>query len=218
MISATELKSVDLYRLESLCSSFLFQLTSERAEAESLFSVTELEFVVLTVKLFEPCYLAVSASTSVIVYKSSDHYYLRNFNNSFLEASQGFASNDVSDVMETERINIAKTVLDSNSRPTGTEFRSGTVTNAVKHDDEVDGESDEGSFSLTTLNFDNYVNQFPITVVNFYVPWCFWSQRLKPAWEKTAKIMKHRYDPEIDGRIILAKVDCTLEADLCRRY
>lgn len=52
MISATELKSVDLYRLESLCSSFLFQLTSERAEAESLFSVTELEFVVLTVKLF----------------------------------------------------------------------------------------------------------------------------------------------------------------------
>ncbi|KAG2397020.1 uncharacterized protein HKW66_Vig0246140 [Vigna angularis] len=107
----------------------------------------------------EPCYLAVSASTSVIVYKSSDHYYLRNFNKSFLEVSYGFASNDVSDVMETERINIEKTVLDSNSRPAGTEFRSGTVTNAVKHDDEVDGESDEGSFSLTTLNFDNYVNQ-----------------------------------------------------------
>ncbi|KOM49971.1 hypothetical protein LR48_Vigan08g079800 [Vigna angularis] len=78
---------------------------------------------------------------------------------SFLEVSYGFASNDVSDVMETERINIEKTVLDSNSRPAGTEFRSGTVTNAVKHDDEVDGESDEGSFSLTTLNFDNYVNQ-----------------------------------------------------------
>ncbi|WVZ03279.1 hypothetical protein V8G54_024085 [Vigna mungo] len=133
----------------------------------------------------EPCYLAVSASTSVIVYKSSDHYYLRNFNNSFLEVPYGFASNDASDVMGTEGINIAKTVLDSNSRPTGTEFRSGTVTNAVKHDDEVDGESDEGSFSLTALDFDNYV---------------------------------HQYDPEIDGRIILAKVDCTLEADLCRRY
>jgi hypothetical protein len=27
-----------------------------------------------------------------------------------------------------------------------------------------------------------------------------------------------RYDPEIDGRILLAKVDCTEEGDLCRRY
>ncbi|KAL2985020.1 hypothetical protein AAZX31_12G125600 [Glycine max] len=29
--------------------------------------------------------------------------------------------------------------------------------------------------------------------------------------------MKERYDPEMDGRIILAKVDCTQEGDLCRR-
>lgn len=27
-----------------------------------------------------------------------------------------------------------------------------------------------------------------------------------------------RYDPDIDGRIILGKVDCTQEGDLCRRY
>lgn len=27
-----------------------------------------------------------------------------------------------------------------------------------------------------------------------------------------------RYDPEMDGRIILAKVDCTEEIDLCRRF
>ncbi|XP_017431949.2 protein disulfide isomerase-like 5-4 isoform X1 [Vigna angularis] len=165
MISATEPKSGDLYR------KILGGLTEARLSIVAVLSMMLLFGM-------EPCYLAVSASTSVIVYKSSDHYYLRNFNKSFLEVSYGFASNDVSDVMETERINIAKTVLDSNSRPAGTEFRSGTVTNAVKHDDEVDGESDEGSFSLTTLNFDNYVNQFPITVVNFYVPWCYWSQRL----------------------------------------
>lgn len=27
-----------------------------------------------------------------------------------------------------------------------------------------------------------------------------------------------RYDPEMDGRILLGKVDCTEEFDLCRRY
>ena len=26
-----------------------------------------------------------------------------------------------------------------------------------------------------------------------------------------------RYDPEMDGRILLGKVDCTEEVDLCRR-
>lgn len=30
--------------------------------------------------------------------------------------------------------------------------------------------------------------------------------------------MFNRYDPEIDGRILLAKVDCTEEGDLCKRY
>ena len=27
-----------------------------------------------------------------------------------------------------------------------------------------------------------------------------------------------RYDPEMDGRILLGKVDCTEEVELCRRY
>lgn len=27
-----------------------------------------------------------------------------------------------------------------------------------------------------------------------------------------------RYDPEFDGRILLGKVDCTEEVELCRRY
>lgn len=27
-----------------------------------------------------------------------------------------------------------------------------------------------------------------------------------------------RYDPETDGRVLLGNVDCTEEAELCRRY
>ncbi|XP_024038612.1 protein disulfide isomerase-like 5-4 isoform X2 [Citrus clementina] len=58
---------------------------------------------------------------------------------------------------------------------------------------------------------------YPILAVNFYAPWCYWSKRLKPSWEKAAKTMRERYDPEMDGRILLAKVDCTEEVELCRR-
>lgn len=72
--------------------------------------------------------------------------------------------------------------------------------------------------------------------LNFSLHW------QKPSWEKAAKQIKERYanilpldkesvvlffsykclafgryDPEMDGRVILAKVDCTQEADLCRK-
>ncbi|BAT89923.1 hypothetical protein VIGAN_06105400 [Vigna angularis var. angularis] len=67
MISATEPKSGDLYR------KILGGLTEARLSIVAVLSMMLLFGM-------EPCYLAVSASTSVIVYKSSDHYYLRNFN------------------------------------------------------------------------------------------------------------------------------------------
>ncbi|XP_020964604.1 protein disulfide-isomerase 5-4 isoform X2 [Arachis ipaensis] len=121
-----------------------------------------------------------------------------------------------------EQLNITKTVrkfsIDTNLRPTGAEFHSGTTANIIKHDELVEEESVEGSLTLTSRNFDKYSRLFPITVVNFYAPWCYWSQRLKPSWEKAAKIIKERYDPEIDGRIVLGKVDCTEEGDLCRSH
>ncbi|KAE8733575.1 Thioredoxin domain-containing protein, putative isoform 2 [Hibiscus syriacus] len=81
----------------------------------------------------------------------------------------------------------------------------------------VDEETVEGALPLNGINFEKLSHQYPIFVVNFYAPWCYWSTRLKPSWEKTAKIMKERYDPETDGRILLAEVDCTEEVDLCGR-
>ncbi|GAU26616.1 hypothetical protein TSUD_102230 [Trifolium subterraneum] len=168
-------------------------------------------------------YLSVTTSTSVIVDKSSDGDFLRiDFNFSFPALSCEFASVDVSDVLGTNRLNLTKTVrkftIDSNLRPTGYEFQSRPATNVIKHDEKVDEESLEGAFVFTSDNFDKYAHQFPITAVNFYAPWCYWSQRLRPSWEKAAKIIRERYDPEMDGRIFLGKVDCTQEADLCRRH
>ncbi|KAK7257327.1 hypothetical protein RIF29_31213 [Crotalaria pallida] len=216
MFSASKLKSVDFYR------KIPRDLTEATLSGAGLSIVAALAMMFLFGMELSN-YLSVSTSTSVIVDKSSDGDFLRiDFDISFPSLSCEFASVDVSDVLGTNRLNITKTIrkfsIDSNLRPTGAEYHSGTVANAVKHDEEVDEESVEGSLSLTAHNFDKYVHQFPITVVNFYAPWCSWCQRLKPSWEKAAKIIKERYDPEIDGRILVAKVDCTQEGDLCRSH
>ncbi|KAG8472430.1 hypothetical protein CXB51_035351 [Gossypium anomalum] len=167
-------------------------------------------------------YLTVSTTTSIVVDNSSDGDFLRiDFNISFPALSCEFASVDVSDVLGTNRLNITKTIrkfsIDPHLRPTGAEFHSGPLPHYIKHGDEVDEETNEGSVALNSASFDKLSHQYQILVVNFYAPWCYWSTRLKPSWEKAAKIIKQRYDPEVDGRILLAKVDCTEEVDLCRR-
>ncbi|KAM1655215.1 hypothetical protein ACFX2K_007507 [Malus domestica] len=165
--------------------------------------------------------VTVSTSTSVIVDKSSDGDFLRiEFNISFPALPCEFASLDVSDVLGTNRLNVTKTIrkfpIGTDLRPTGSEFHSGPVLHNIKQGD-GDEYSGDGSISLTAQNFVKFTHQHPILMVNFYAPWCYWSNRLKPSWEKTAKIIRERYDPEIDGRILMAKVDCTEEGDLCRR-
>lgn len=215
MISSGKIKSVDFYR------KIPRDLTEASLSGAGLSIVAALAMMFLFGMELNN-YLTFSTSTSVIVDKSTDGDFLRiEFNISFPALSCEFASLDVSDVLGTNRLNITKTIrkfsIGPDLRPTGSEFHSGPVSHNIKHGDEDDEYSGDGSVSLTTRNFEKFTHQHPILVVNFYAPWCYWSNRLKPSWEKAAKIMRERYDPEMDGRILLAKVDCTEEGDLCRR-
>ncbi|KAM1041420.1 hypothetical protein ACFX13_031347 [Malus domestica] len=214
MISTGKIKSVDFYR------KIPRDLTEASLSGAGLSIIAALAMMFLFGMELNN-YLTVSTSTSVIVDKSSDGDFLRiEFNVSFPALSCEFASVDVSDVLGTNRLNITKTIrkfsIGTDLRPTGSEFRSGPVLHNIKHGD-GDEYSGDGSISLTAQNFEKFTHQHPILIVNFYAPWCYWSNRLKPSWEKAAKIIRERYDPEIDGRILMAKVDCTEEVDLCRR-
>ncbi|XP_038686776.1 protein disulfide isomerase-like 5-4 isoform X2 [Tripterygium wilfordii] len=214
MVSTSKIKSVDFYR------KIPRDLTEASLSGAGLSIIAALSMIFLFGMELHS-YLSLSTSTSVIVDRSTDGDFLRfDFNISFPALSCEFATVDVSDVLGTNRLNITKTVrkfsIDSNLMPTGAEFHSGPVSHAIKHGDEVGEESDEGSVKLNAHSFDKLTHQYPILVVNFYAPWCYWSNRLKPSWEKAAKIVRERYDPEIDGRIIMGKVDCTQEADLCK--
>ncbi|KAG0474090.1 hypothetical protein HPP92_015947 [Vanilla planifolia] len=216
MISSSKLKSVDFYR------KIPRDLTEASLSGAGLSIIAALSMVFLFGMELND-YMTVSTSTSVVVDRSPDGEFLRiDFNLSFPSLSCEFASVDVSDILGTNRLNITKTVrkfsIDPNLRPTGSEFHPGPIPLVSKHGDDFEEVEGDGSVSVTPASFDQYSHQYAIFVVNFYAPWCYWSNRLKPSWERTAKIIRERYDPEMDGRILLGKVDCTEQINLCRRH
>lgn len=54
---------------------------------------------------------------------------------------------------------VQKFSIDSNLRPTGSEFHSGEVLSHVNHGDESGEEFVEGSVSLSARNFDTFLHQ-----------------------------------------------------------
>uniref|UniRef100_A0A6N2KFD8 Thioredoxin domain-containing protein n=1 Tax=Salix viminalis TaxID=40686 RepID=A0A6N2KFD8_SALVM len=207
MVSTNKLKSVDFYR------KIPRDLTEASLSGAGLSIVAALAMMFLFGMVFNN-YLTVDTSTSVIVDNSSDGEFLRiDFNLSFPSLSCEFASVDVSDVLGTNRLNITKTIrkfsIDHDLKPTGSEFHSDSASSIMEMKLMKAVKVLYHSKLIILIN--------TCIIVNFYAPWCYWSNRLKPSWEKAAKIIRESYDPEIDGRILLAKVDCTEEGDLCRR-
>eukprot|EP00252_Welwitschia_mirabilis_P004334 TRINITY_DN14664_c0_g1_i1.p1 TRINITY_DN14664_c0_g1~~TRINITY_DN14664_c0_g1_i1.p1 ORF type:complete len:484 (+),score=84.52 TRINITY_DN14664_c0_g1_i1:274-1725(+) len=219
MLSTSKIKSIDFYR------------KIPRDLTEATLSGAWLSILAALIMMFLfgmelSNYLSISTTTDVVVDRSLDGEHLRiDFNISFLALSCEFASVDVSDILGTHRLNITKTVrkfpINRDMQLAGPEYHPGPIPHLLSHGDherESDDDLGEGAIVLNGRNFDKYAHDYSILVVNFFAPWCTWSNRLKPSWEKAAKIMQERYHPEEDRRILLAKVDCTLEIDLCRRH
>ncbi|KAI3755855.1 hypothetical protein L1987_55664 [Smallanthus sonchifolius] len=229
MVSAAKIKSVDFFRnypVFLLTCPFFRKTPRDLTEASLSGAGISILAAISMIFLFGMelhSYLTVSTTTAIIIDKSSIEDTVRvDFNVSFPFLSCEFASVDVSDVLGTNRLNITKTIrkysINRHFQTNGHEFRTGLVTYTIKHDEKVDDTYGEGSVTLTSRNFDKITHEHPIVVVNFFAPWCHWSNLLSPAWEKTAKVMRQRYSPEHDGRIIVGSVDCTKENDLCQKH
>lgn len=80
----------------------------------------------------------------------------------------------------------------------------------------ADEASASGAVDLTAETHVELEKRYPLLLVNFYAPWCPWSQRLAPVWEATARLLHEKYPPGSDGRLLVGKVDCTIEVDFCR--
>jgi protein disulfide-isomerase A1 len=68
----------------------------------------------------------------------------------------------------------------------------------------------EHVLSLTQSDFDSTIEGNNLVLVEFYAPWCGHCKRLAPEYEKAAS--------ELYGEVPLAKVDCTVEKELCERF
>ncbi|GMR42615.1 hypothetical protein PMAYCL1PPCAC_12810 [Pristionchus mayeri] len=75
-------------------------------------------------------------------------------------------------------------------------------------EEELNYEQDEGIVILTDANFDAFLKKNPTVLVKFYAPWCGHCKNLAPEYEKAANKLSTP----------LAKVDCTVETEICKRY
>ncbi|KAJ4838152.1 hypothetical protein Tsubulata_035241, partial [Turnera subulata] len=63
---------------------------------------------------------------------------------------------------------------------------------------------------LTIENFSGFVARNQYVMLNFYAPWCTWSQKLAPEYAAAATILK--------DEVVLAKIDATAEPELAKLY
>jgi len=72
---------------------------------------------------------------------------------------------------------------------------------------------EENVVVLTEDNFDAFLASKPVSLVEFYAPWCGHCQSLAPVWAEAAERAKKLATP-----VPLAKVDATTSEDLATRY
>lgn len=66
--------------------------------------------------------------------------------------------------------------------------------------------------TLTAHNWDRIHAMHTSVFVNFYAPWCHWSQRLLPTWNDFDKAVKSSSLPAL-----VASVDCVVDPELCAK-
>ena len=72
---------------------------------------------------------------------------------------------------------------------------------------------DQDVVVLDSSSFDAFVKESPVTLVEFYAPWCGHCKELAPKWAEAAGKAK-----KLSPAVPLAKVDCDAESDLCGRF
>jgi thiol-disulfide isomerase/thioredoxin len=191
-------------------------------------------------------YVRTQFETKVVIDRSVDGELLRiNFNVSFPSLSCEFASVDVGDALGLTRFNLTKTVfkrpIDGNFKPTGplawAEKTPGK--DGKEHIDE--GEMSEAQIvverhkealatgkvthsSAEPLTTEEELQAFneahSVTLVNFYAPWCPWSQRLQPVFDAAAIQLHEAFNTNAQNMhsIALGRVNCVEHEDLCRKH
>jgi len=86
------------------------------------------------------------------------------------------------------------------------------AANVEKAEAVVAEEPKEAVVALTVKSFDEALQEYPYTFIEFYAPWCGHCKKLAPELEDAAR--------QLAGQpgVLVAKVDCTVEEVLGRRF
>ena len=95
----------------------------------------------------------------------------------------------------------------------GVALSHGTHDHSHDHDHDHDHDTDKAVYPLTAATFAADIQEHPLTLVEFFAPWCGHCKALAPNYEAAAKRLAADSSPAV-----LASVDCTVEKDLCSQY
>lgn len=212
----------------------------------TILSIVATSLIVFLLIAETRAYLKTTFETKVVVDRSVDGELLRiNFNVSFPALSCEFASVDVGDALGLTRYNLTKTVfkrpIDGNFRPTGplawAEKTPGKDGDAHVNEEELTEAQivvEKHKEALATgrvthssaepLTTEEEMQAFndahSVTMINFYAPWCPWSQRLQPVFDAAAIQLHETFNTNSQNMhsIALGRVNCVEHEQLCRKH
>jgi protein disulfide-isomerase A1 len=89
-------------------------------------------------------------------------------------------------------------------------FAATSLLAAVAYAEDVVSDIDSDVTVLQKDTFESFVGDHPLVLAEFYAPWCGHCKALAPEYESAATLLKEK-------NIQLAKIDCTVEAELCEK-
>lgn len=159
-------------------------------------------------------FLSVTHETAVLVDESTDEMLQINFNVTLPRLPCAFATVDVQDLMGVHRenltTNIRKFAVDADLRRIR-EVQAKIVAPQYQEVPEEEQAVLDGPHTATELSmdaFNTFLKGYEVVMINYYAPWCFWSRKLAPIWDKTAETLGSK---PWGRRVAIGKVDCTRE-------
>jgi len=165
-------------------------------------------------------FLQSNLATSIAVDENTQKQIRLNFNITLLDLHCDYVSVDVWDALGTNRQNVTKNVekwqLDAEGNRRIFSGRNRDMRE-VRHDEheqtleEMHEEHGVHALALTEENFEQFLKENEMAIIDLFAPWCVWCQRLAPTWEKFAQEVRKEGMP-----VGVASVDCVAHANLCR--
>mmetsp|Transcript_10192 Transcript_10192/g.11739 ORF Transcript_10192/g.11739 Transcript_10192/m.11739 type:complete len:472 (+) Transcript_10192:157-1572(+) len=157
-------------------------------------------------------YLSTEVSTQITIDEFEDSTLKINFDITVERLACPFVSIDTENVLGTHKLNLTRNIRKWKVKTKGTVQRRiketepaisklTVQTRAKPVPDHIEPDV------LTPSNFEEYVKNHDVVMVEFFAPWCVWSQRFAPIWRQTAHDLRKKYK----GRVGIAQCDCTAE-------